>query len=145
MRVEKWRRLVQPHFAFLGDYGFRLEERLAESSFWSTRVVYASGDKVAVVVRHSTEFNRSEVSLVRLAGGELPEAQVWVTDEPISCVLLDNVLKVRAPERYQEIQQLHGLGRQQLEEQLSKQAMRSGPSRKTFSGEAWLRWRMESE
>jgi len=119
--VKDWRRQVEPHFAFLDDYGFRIEDRFASSSFWSTRIVYARDDH-GIGVDRSVEFNRAEVALLRLVDGELPTPQVWVTGAAISSILLDNVLRARDPNRFGGPRQLVGLGRQDVDNQLRELA-----------------------
>ena len=69
-------------------------------------------------VTRSVEFDRVEITLVRLVEGELPEYEVWVTDSPRNRVLFDNVLIARAPDVDEASRALSGLSRGDEEEQL---------------------------
>ena len=64
------------------------------------------------------QFDRVEITLVRLVEGELPEYEVWVTDSPRNRVLFDNVLIARAPDVDEASRALSGLSRGDEEEQL---------------------------
>jgi hypothetical protein len=121
MSVGKWRAIVDPHFGFLNDRGFALKDDASASTFWVTSAVYASEDR-AIAVEHSVEFRRVDVALLRLENGQIPKPQVWVTDAPISRMLLDNVLQARVPDIYDEINRLTGLKEPQLSEQLAARA-----------------------
>lgn len=121
MSADAWRRLVEPHFAFLEGAGFRFAEEMGDAGAWRTRAVYLAPGR-AVAVDYSVEFRRVEVSLLRLTDEQLPAPQVWVTDAPITQVLLDNVLKARAPERYEAQRAATGLGGDALDEQLAAHA-----------------------
>jgi hypothetical protein len=116
--IDAWRRVVQPHFRFLEDAGFRCAPDLGDTGTWRTRVVYVA-DQRAVAVDYSVEFERVEVWLLRLADGQLPEPQVWVTDAPIAHVRLDNVLHARDPERYEAQRALTRLSDDALDSQLA--------------------------
>ena len=93
--VKQWGTEVDRHFAYLGEYGFRLDH--VEDKWWATRAVYLS-PRLGLEIVRSVEFRRVEIELLRLVNGEAPEVQVWVTDRPIDRVLLDNVVEARAPD-----------------------------------------------
>ena len=55
------------------------------------------------------------MDLIRLVDGEVPAYPVWITEERIDWVLLDNVVEVRRPDLLTEVARHNDLG---LEEQL---------------------------
>ncbi len=86
-RGQAWVRRVRPHFDFLTDHGFRLDGVSAEH-WWAVTVTYRSTVS-AVDVSLSSEFQRVELSLVRLVDtvGEIA---------PINTFLADWLLTLRA-------------------------------------------------
>ena len=116
MDAGSWQDQVQPHFAFLEGYGFRITASDA-SSPWETSVTYKSSTG-GVKVTNSNEFFRAEVNLIRLVDGHVPPYPIWITDEPINWALLDNVLEVRSPERLEPARSLKGLGKADVDRQL---------------------------
>lgn len=96
--AEEWRKLVEPHFRYLENYGYTLA-RADDESWWETVVVYESSVN-AVLVKLSVEFHRVEVELAKLdEAGHLPPVEVWVNPAPSGRALLDNVLAARDPKR----------------------------------------------
>ena len=88
-----------------------------DSSFWSLWVQFRSAT-AAIRVSKSNEFNRAEVELIRLVDGQVPPYPIWITDDRIDWVLLDNVVKVRQPHLMAEVAGHTGLGTAQVDEQL---------------------------
>jgi hypothetical protein len=113
--AKAWERRVSEHFDFLVEHGFRFDH--VEASPWATTARYLS-PTLGLEITRSVEFDRVEIELVRLVGGELPEYEVWVTDSPRNRVLFDNVLIARAPELDEASQALGGLSKDNEEKQL---------------------------
>jgi hypothetical protein len=111
--AKAWERRVRGHFDFLVDHGFRFDH--VDHSFWATTAIYASS-ALALEVTRSVEFSRVELTLLRLVDGQLPEAEIWVTDRPINRTLFDNVLAARAPNLTEEVRT--GLSKREVETQL---------------------------
>jgi hypothetical protein len=93
--AKRWERSVRRHFDFLTGYGFRLDH--VEDRWWATTAAYVSAT-LGVLVTRSVEFDRVELTLMRLVAGKVPEPEVWVTDRRLDRVLFDNVLEARRPE-----------------------------------------------
>ena len=111
--AKRWEASVKKHFDFLTDYGFRLDQ--VEDKWWATTAVYLS-PALGVEVTRSVEFDRVEISLLRLVEGQAPEVEVWVTDRPLNRVLFDNVLEARGPDLLGQIPT--GLSQRVVKEQL---------------------------
>ena len=110
---KRWEASVKKHFDFLTDYGFRFDH--VEDNWWATTAVYFSA-ALGVEVTRSVEFERVEISLLRLVEGQAPEVEVWVTDRPLNRVLFDNVLEARGSDVLGQIPT--GLSQRVVEEQL---------------------------
>jgi hypothetical protein len=110
-----WERQVREHFDYLVEHGFRFDH--VEEKWWATTARYLSAT-LGIEVTRSVEFNRVEISLLRLVDGKLPEYEVWVTDSPRNRVLLDNVLIARSPELDEKSRALKGLSSEEEEKQL---------------------------
>jgi hypothetical protein len=113
--AKAWERRVREHFDFLVEHGFRFDH--VKASTWATTALYLS-PTLGLEVTRSVEFDRVELELIRLVGGELPEYEVWITDTPRNRVLFDNVLIARAPELDEASQALGGLSKGDEEKQL---------------------------
>jgi hypothetical protein len=113
--AKAWERRVREHFDFLVEHGFRFDKVEAEP--WATTARYVS-PTLGIEVTRSVEFERVEIELLRLVGGEIPEHEVWVTDSPRNRVLFDNVLIARAPEVDKASRTLGGLSNEDEEKQL---------------------------
>jgi hypothetical protein len=111
--AKAWEARVRPHFDFLVDRGFRFDH--VEAGSRTTSAFYLSST-LGVRVTSSLEFDRVEVSLLRLVEGRLPEPEIWVTDRPINRVLFDNVLIARAPHLAEQVPT--GLSNRAIEKQL---------------------------
>jgi hypothetical protein len=111
--AKRWKASVKKHFDFLTDYGFRFDH--VEDKWWATTAVYLSA-ALGVEVTRSVEFDRLEISLLRLVEGQAPEVEVWVTDRPLNRVLFDNVLEARGSDLLGQIPT--GLSQRVVEEQL---------------------------
>jgi hypothetical protein len=111
--AKRWEACVKRHFDFLTAFEFRFDH--VEDKWWATTAVYLSA-ALGVEVTRSVEFDRVEITLLRLVEGEAPEAEVWVTDRPINRVLFDNVLEARGSELLRQIPT--GLSQRVVEEQL---------------------------
>lgn len=111
--AKDWEKRAREHFDFLLDHGFRFDR--IEENWWATSAYYLSQD-FGVQITRSVEFNRVEITLLRLVGGAVPEYPVWVTDQPIHHALFDNVLIARAPDVVKELQ--GGLSKRAVEKQL---------------------------
>lgn len=116
-RGRRWLRRVQPHFDFLIDQGFS-QVTHDDSSFWSLWVRYASPHAVVQIAK-SNEFDRVEVTLIRLVDGDVPPYPVWITSEPVHHALLDTILEVRDRALLRYAARLNGLGSEAVERQLS--------------------------
>ena len=93
-RGRDWAKRVRPHFDFLADHGFTLADINAET-WWQVAVTDRSAVS-AVEVTLSVEFQRVELSLLRLVGGELPEYPVFIVDSvPVNTFLADWLLELR--------------------------------------------------
>ena len=106
--AKKWEGRVRKHFDFLLDHGFAFGG-VDDSSFWQTDAIYLS-DRAGIEIADSRETNRVEIDVIRLSEGQLPEPQVWVTDEPISRTLLDNVIEARSDPSLSELPTLSSRG-----------------------------------
>jgi hypothetical protein len=113
--AKAWERRVREHFDFLVEHGFRFDR--VEASSWATTAFYLS-PTLGLEMTRSVEFDRVEITLLRLVHGELPEYEVWVTDSPLNRVLFDNVLIARAPELDEASRGLKGLSSDEEDKQL---------------------------
>ena len=111
--AKRWERRVRKHFDFLLDHGFAFGG-VDDSSFWQTNATYFS-DRLGIEIADSREFNRVEIDLIRLDEGRLPKPRIWVTDEPISRTLFDNVLEAR---RHPSLSELPTLSSRGVDEQV---------------------------
>lgn len=94
-RGQMWKRRVHAHFDFLLEYGFALTDVHA-SDWWKVQVIYRS-PSAAVDVSESLEYDRVDLSLLRLVGGALPEYPLFVVDSiPINTFHADWLLRLRA-------------------------------------------------
>lgn len=118
-KAEAWRAQVDRHFAYLRTtYGFRITSADA-SSVWVTRVVYQT-DAAAVRVDGSLEFQRVELSVMRLVDGRLPEYPVFILpDTVINETVFDNILQIRSPQLLDQLHELHGLDDEHIEQSLA--------------------------
>jgi hypothetical protein len=118
-KAEAWQAKVDLHFAYLRtSYGFRITSADA-SSVWVTRVVYQS-DMAAVAVDSSIEFERVELSVMRLVGGRLPEYPIFILpDTVINQTLFDNILMIRNPNLLDDMRALKGLDNDHIEKSLA--------------------------
>lgn len=116
--ADAWLARVTEHFEYLQTtYGFRITQVNA-SDWWVRRVIYQTAT-TAVSVDRSVEYNRVEVSLVRLLGGTLPRYPIFITPKTtLHQFSLDELLRVRAPQLLPELQAMHGLGDKQIETSL---------------------------
>jgi hypothetical protein len=104
---------VKRYFDFLTEHGFRFDH--VDVNWWAISAVFLS-DALGIEVTRSVEFDRVEITLLRLVGGDVPEVEVWVTDQPVNRVLFDNVLEARAPELLERLPS--GLSKGAVDEQL---------------------------
>src|SRR5262249_18517477 len=120
--ADAWRAQVDRHFASLRTtYGFRLT-RADASSAWVTSVVYQS-DVAAVRVDRSIEFNRVELSVLRLVRGRLPREPthpIFITPETvINETGFDTILQLRRPQLLEQRHDLRGLDNEHIERSLA--------------------------
>jgi hypothetical protein len=115
--ASSWQNTTAAHFGFLAAHGFDTVV-VDDSSIWSVWVCYLSRT-AAVQVSKSAEFVRTEVSLIRLHGGEVPPHTVWITDERLDWALLDVVAEVRRPDLLAEVRRQRGLSPSQVQSQLA--------------------------
>jgi hypothetical protein len=111
--AESWEREVRRHFDFLLEKGFRFDG--VEEQWWAASARYLSTTH-GVEVTRSVEFDRVEITLMRLVEGRAPDHEVWLTERPLDSVLFDNVLAARAPELLDEVPS--GLSEQAVDTQL---------------------------
>jgi len=118
-RANAWRAQVDAHFGYLRKtYGFRLTSADA-SSLWVTRVVYQT-DVAVVAVDKSVEFERVEVSVMRLVEGRLPEYPIFILqDTVINETVFDNILMRRNPQLLDRLRGLQGLDDDHIERSLA--------------------------
>ena len=145
---KQWDSQVARYFAFLSEFGFRLDH--VDEKWWATSAVYRS-DALGLEVTRSVEFGRVELTLLRLVDRELPEVEVWVSEAPLNRVLFDNVLEARRPELLRDLQ--GGLSDEEIDEQLSRYAellravvpdFLEGRDAALLEGEAVIRKRVEA-
>jgi hypothetical protein len=105
--AEKWAKEVDAHFGFLTQLGLDSRD-VDHSSFWSSWVQYRS-DTSAIRISKSNEFVRAEVRLIRLVNDQVPPYPIWITDEPIDWILLDNIVESREPGLLSEVKRQTGL------------------------------------
>lgn len=98
MPIETWEALVDPYFRSLRtDYQCVIADR-SDEDWWSTRIVYQN-TTTAAEISYSVEFERVEVQLVRLVGGQRPPYPVFIAEHRLlHHFLLDSLLRLRAPE-----------------------------------------------
>jgi len=113
--AKAWERQVREHFDFLVEHGFRYDH--VEEKWWAITARYLS-PTLGVEITRSVEFDRVEISLLRLVDGKLPGYEIWITESPPNRVLFDNVLIARAPEVDEASRALGGLSRDAVEKQL---------------------------
>jgi hypothetical protein len=113
--AKAWERQVREHFDFLVEHGFRYDH--VEEKWWAITARYLS-PTLGVEITRSVEFDRVEISLLRLPDGKPPEYEVWVTDSPRNRVLFDNVLIARSPKLDEASRTLKGLSSEEEEKQL---------------------------
>lgn len=92
--AKRWEAVVKRHFDFLTGYGFRFDH--VEDKWWATTAVYLSA-ALGVEVTRSVEFDRVEITLLRLVEGQAPGPEVWVTDRPSIESFLTTFSKREAP------------------------------------------------
>lgn len=93
-RGQTWVNRVRPHFDFLVGHGFTLTDVVAEN-WWEVTVTYRSVVS-AVEVALSFEYQRVDLSLLRLVDGELPRYPVFIVDSvPIDTFVADWLLELR--------------------------------------------------
>lgn len=93
-RGQDWAKRVRPHFDFLTGYDFTLTDITAEN-WWQVAVIYRSPVSAVDVVK-SFEFQRVELSLMRLVDGGLPAYPVFIVDSvPVDTFLADWLLELR--------------------------------------------------
>ena len=145
---KQWGSLVKQHFDFLSNFGFRLD--YVDEKWWATTAVYLS-DVLGVEVTRSVEFNRVELTLLRLVDAKPPEVEVWLSEHPLNRVLFDNILEARAPEQLRDLPR--GLSDEEVEQQLRCYAellrtvvpdFLEGGDGAFFEGEAVIRKRAEA-
>ncbi len=117
--AEAWQAKVDLYFAYLRTtYGFRITSADA-SSVWVTRVIYQS-DVAAVQVDRSIEFQRVELTVVRLVDGRIPAYPIFVKpDTVINQALFDNILIIRNPQLLDQLDMLKGLDDDHVEQSLA--------------------------
>ena len=111
-----WLNRVDPHFGFLAGMGFSGRD-VDDSSFWEIWVQYRS-ETSAIRISKSNEFARSEVHLIRLVDAQVPPYPIWITDNRIDWVLLDDVVETRAPDLMDQVRKQVGLKSSDLDQQL---------------------------
>lgn len=111
--AKSWERDVRQHFDFLLEHGFRFDA--VEERWWATSATYLSST-LGVEITRSVEFNRVEITLMRLVEGRAPEVEIWLTERPLERVLFDNVLAARAPDRLESL--AGGLSEPEVDAQL---------------------------
>ena len=122
MRPGKWQRVVAPHFDFLLEHGFEPDPELEQASFWGTSVGYRSAAG-AVEVTRSVESDAVDLVLLRLVDGDLPPVEVFFTEaEPTNRAYFEQVLRARSPDREADLLRVRGLGKAEVEEQLTIRA-----------------------
>ncbi|MBA3824343.1 MAG: hypothetical protein H0X24_10680 [Ktedonobacterales bacterium] len=94
--IDSWRTQSEQYFGYLvRDFGFHLVSVTYE--WYVTRTIYRSAS-VAVYVDRSVEFERVEISILRLIDGAIPPTPL---PEPMRAfifeTIFDNILIVRAP------------------------------------------------
>jgi hypothetical protein len=116
---DAWQAKVEVHFRYLQTkYHFRVVQ-VDDSHWWHTRLVYQN-ETTAIYVDRSVEFDRVELSLLRLINGKIPDLTVFVTpDVTLSEFLFDNLLQVRAPLLLPDLRTLKGLQEEQIEASLA--------------------------
>lgn len=116
---EKWRAQVEAHFHFLQtEFGYQITSMDA-SSGWETVLIYQSAN-AAVKVARSVEYNRAELTLIRLVDGELPGGLVFfLPDSVLNQTLLDNLIRRRAPQLMERLHKLEGLEDAQVDATLA--------------------------
>ena len=122
LSAASWNSTVARHFRFLEeDFHMRVIST-DDSTNFETSVTYGS-DSIAVIVRYSVEFDRTEVELIRLVDSKVPRVPIFVhADTPIDRALLDDLLLLRAPSEAEELKQQGGLGTEAVERSLNFQA-----------------------
>jgi hypothetical protein len=114
-RGQDWAGRVRPHFDFLTGHGFTLTDIVGED-WWQVTVTYRSAVS-AVTLALSFEFERVEMSLLRLVDGELPPYPIFIVDSlPVNTFLADWLLKLRGGP---DVQAGRGLDDNQVEAQLT--------------------------
>lgn len=111
---EQWRVKVAAYFGYLEtEYGFHIAEVNA-SSAWETYLRYESS-ALAVKVSRSVEFDSAELWLIRLVDGRVPKYPVFINpDTPINYVMLDRIVRERAPQESEQFHSLRGLSDEQI-------------------------------
>lgn len=118
-----WSDHVAKHFEYLHDHGFALTS-IDDSSFWATAATYQSADSAVAIIK-SNEFTRSEVQLMRLVDGGLPEYPIFVVDSvPVNTFYLDDLLILRMPGAADQLKLQRGLATKELDSHLASWAER---------------------
>jgi hypothetical protein len=116
-----WRETVERHLRdVLDSQAMRYESQ--SHTNWGETVRYANATTGLIVAR-SIEFNRSEVSLVRLVNDGFPPYPIFVGTTPVlHQFLLDNLIALRAPELVPQLRLLTGLTHEEVAVQLERYA-----------------------
>lgn len=121
MPVNRWKALVSVPFGYLTrDFGCKVVGR--EDNSWVTKLIYQN-ETTGVEVTYSIEFDRAEVSLVRLIKGRRPAYPIFISEqEQLHHYLLDSLLLLRAPEALDAIKPYFSLTEGAVKEALSRWA-----------------------
>jgi transposase-like protein len=91
---------VRPHFDYLTGHGFTLTDVSGED-WWAVTVTYRSAVS-AVVVALNFEYERVELSLLRLVDGQIPAYPIFIVDSvPVDRFLADWLWELRGDSRRQ--------------------------------------------
>ena len=112
MDAESWRHVVEPHFRFLGDFGFPLTQ-LHGSSPWE-RWVQCTSTVSAFRVTRSVDHRRVEVVLLRRVNGQDPPYSTGTVRGVGYRALFDDVLEARGQTAFE----VQGLDPQAVHRQL---------------------------
>lgn len=118
---QKWRDQVDAHFHFLQtEYGYQIVKVDSRATGgWESIVIYQS-ERAAVRVSNNLEYDRAEVSLIRLVDGAIPPYPIFFfQDSTLDQTLLENVVLRRAPELRTRYSSMKGRSDEQLDATLA--------------------------
>lgn len=114
-KEQEWRARVAAHFGFLEtEFGCHFVS-VDASNWWATNLIYQN-ETTRINIARSVESGYVEIWLIRLIDGQEPPFVIFfLPDSDLYRDLLDNVVKLHAPDLLPRVNKLRGLEDAQVE------------------------------